>query len=81
MIEYFRMNIDDFVKRQKFDFCSLLLIEITSPEISFLCFLRLFAAISIFNIQFRFIRVSLSNVRLDYCMLCMQKKKGEKNEK
>jgi hypothetical protein len=28
-----------------------------------------------------FMPIDHSNVRLDYCMLCMQKKKGEKNEK
>jgi len=41
------ISIDGFVKSQNFDFCSLQHFEITSPEILFLCFLRLFAAISV----------------------------------
>ena len=41
------LNFDGFVKSQYLDFCSLQHIEITSPEILFLRFLRLFAAISI----------------------------------
>jgi hypothetical protein len=39
-------KLDGFVKSQILDFYSLQHIEITSPEILFLCFLRLFAAIS-----------------------------------
>ena len=37
---FWLLSIDGFVKSQDFDFCSLLHIETTSPEILLLCFLR-----------------------------------------